>query len=170
VGNSCRLSSLLISASGQAPAKRVGEETSQMNLSEAANRVIDLTRKVHDYYATELPKRYPNYPLVDLDEENVPPPPEEVELREFLSSLPDELIYQLMLTLHLNREAVRTDDLSGYYEALKERFSGPSDAASRMMLYKATLADELSEGLEELRRRKVNVDKLPLKKVKVRKR
>ena len=39
-----------------------------MNLSEAASRVIDLARKVREYYATELPKRYPHYPLVDLDE------------------------------------------------------------------------------------------------------
>jgi len=35
---------------------------------------------------------------------------------------------------------------------------------------KATLADELSDGLEELRKHKINVDKLPLKKVKMRKR
>ena len=53
-------------------------------------RVIDLGRKVRDYYDTELPKRHPHYPPVGPDEETAPPPPEEGELRDFLASLPDE--------------------------------------------------------------------------------
>ena len=60
--------------------------------------------------------------------------------------------------------------MAGYYESLKDTVGEPEDAASQMMMYKATLADELSDGLEELRKHKINVDKMPLKKVKVRKR
>lgn len=37
-----------------------------MNISEAVNKVIDLSGKIRDYYDAELPKRFPNYPLVDL--------------------------------------------------------------------------------------------------------
>jgi hypothetical protein len=39
-----------------------------MNLSEAANRVIALASKVYDYYSTELPKRFPHYPVDGLAE------------------------------------------------------------------------------------------------------
>jgi hypothetical protein len=139
-----------------------------MNLSEAANRVIDLARKVREYYATELPKRHPNYPVVGLDEESVPPPPEEKELRAFLKTLPEEMIYQLILIMYLGRGDFGTDDLAGYYESLAGTFGVPEHAASQMM-EKAPLADYLSDGLDELRKHKINVDKIPLKKVKVRK-
>jgi hypothetical protein len=64
-----------------------------MSLSEAANRVIDLAGKIRDYYATELPKRHPNYPLVGPDDETAPPPPEEKELRDFLETLSEDMIY-----------------------------------------------------------------------------
>jgi len=140
-----------------------------MNLSDAANRVIELARKVRDYYASELPKWHPNYPLVGLDEESAPPPPEERELRDFLATLSDDMIYQLILVMYLGRGDFGTDDLAGYYEALKGTFGGPEHAVSQMM-DKAPLADYLSDGLEELRKHKINVDKMPLKKVKVRKR
>jgi len=141
-----------------------------MTLSEAAKRVIDLARKVREYYDTELPKRHPNYPLVDPNEESAPPPPEETELRAFLAALPEELLYQLTLIMYLGRGDFGTDDLAGYYEALKGTIGDPEQTTSQMMVYKAVLADQLSDGLEELRQHKINVDKMPLKKVKVRKR
>jgi hypothetical protein len=147
----------------------VGEEEGDMKLSEAANRVIDFARKVREYYSTELPKHHPNYPVVGPDEENVPPPPEEKELRDFLSALSDETIYQLILIMYLGRGDFGTDDLAGYYESLKGTLGDPEHAASQMM-DKAPLADYLVDGLEELRKHKINVDKMPLKKVTVRKR
>lgn len=140
-----------------------------MNLSEAANRVMDLACKVREYYARELPKRHPNYPLVGLDEESVPPPPEEKALREFLATLSEDLIYQLLLIMYLGRGDFGTDDLTEYYQALNGTFGDPEHAASQM-LDKAPLADYLADGLEELRKHKINVDKLPLKKLRVRKR
>jgi len=140
-----------------------------MNLSDAANRVIDLARKVREYYASELPKRHPNYPVVGLEEESAPPPPEEKELRDFLSTLSEEMIYQLILIMYLGRGDFGTDDLAGYYATLKGAFGDPEHAASQMM-DKAPLADYLLDGLEELRKHKINVDKMPLKQAKVRKR
>jgi hypothetical protein len=141
-----------------------------MNLSEAVNRVIDLARKVRDYYDAELPKRHPNYPLVGPNDESPPPPPEEKELADFLASLPEDLIYQLILIQYLGRGDVGADDLAGYYEARKGTIGEPGDAISQMLMDTVILADELTDGLEELRKHKINVDKLPLHKVKARKR
>jgi hypothetical protein len=149
---------------------KLSKREEEMNLSEAANRVIDLGRKVREYYDTELPKRYPNYPVADHEEESVPPPPEEKELRDFLSSLSDELLYQLILLMYLGRGDVGTEDLEGYYQSLKDTVGNREQTASRMMLFKVILADELSDGLEELRKHNINVDKMPLKRVKARKR
>lgn len=139
-----------------------------MSLSEAANRVIDLARKVREYYDAELPKRHPNYPLVDLDEEDPPPPSEEEELRAFLATLSDEMIYQLILIMHLGREDFGTDDLARSYEELKGMF-GDRESAVSQMLDKSPLADYLLDGLEELRKHNINADRIALKKGKVRK-
>jgi hypothetical protein len=139
-----------------------------MKLSEVANRVIDLARKVRDYYATELPKRHPHYPLVGPGEETAPPPPEEKELRAFLARLSEDVIYQLVLIMYLGRGDVGTDDLAGAFQALKGTFGDAEHAASRLIRI-APLADELSDGLEELAKHKIDVDGLPLKKVRVRK-
>jgi hypothetical protein len=72
--------------------------------------------------------------------------------------------------MYLGRGDFGADELTGYYEALRGTIGDPEQAASQMMLNEAVLADELSDGLEELRKQGINVDKMPLKKVKVRKR
>src|SRR5438552_14247475 len=96
-------------------------------------------------------------------------PPEEQQLRDFLSHLSDDMINQLTLIMYLGRGDFGTDDLAEEYETLKGTFGGPEHAAAQM-LDKAPLADYLLDGLEELRKHQINVDKMPLKKVKVRKR
>jgi len=143
-----------------------------MNLSEVISRVIDLSHKIREYYDIEYPKRYPTYPLVyvDIDEDDPPPPPEEKELRDFLATLSEETIYQLVLIMYLGRSYFGIDDLAGNHEALKGSFGDQEQTLAEMMAYKVILADQLSDGLEELRKHKINVDKLPLKKAKVRKR
>ncbi len=140
-----------------------------MKLSEAVGKVIDLARKIREYYAAELPKRHPNYPLVGADEESAPPPPEETELRQFLAGLLDETVYQLALIMYLGRGDFTVDELAACYDDLKRTFVHPEHAASQM-IDKAPLADYLVDGLEELRKHGIDVDKLPLKRVRVRKR
>ena len=135
-----------------------------MKLSEAASRVIALASKIYDYYSTELPKRHPNYPLVGPDDVTAPPPPEEEELRDFLTSLSDELIYQLLLIVYLGQGAFGIDDLVGYYETLRGECN-LEYATSELMGLAPVLADELSEGLEELGKHQIDVDDLPLKEV-----
>ncbi|HVC98874.1 MAG TPA: DUF3775 domain-containing protein [Pirellulales bacterium] len=140
-----------------------------MKLSEVANKVINLAGKIREYYATELPKRHPNYPLVDPFEASMPPPPEEKVLRSFLATLSEDMIYQLILIMYLGRGDFGTEDLAENHETLRGTFGGPEHAVSQMM-GKAPLADYLSDGLEALRQHKINPDKLPLKKVVLRKR
>jgi hypothetical protein len=132
-----------------------------MKLSEAAQRVIALARKVRRYYDTELPKWYPDYPVIGPAQEGPPPPKEERELRNFLRSLPAETIYRLLLVMYLGRGDFGTDDLPGRYEALKQTFDMPERAASQMM-EKVPLGDYLSDGLLELKRHRIPVDDLPL--------
>jgi Protein of unknown function (DUF3775) len=140
-----------------------------MTLSETTHRVIDLAREVGDYYETELPKWHRDYPVIHLDEEAPPPPPAAAELRSFLTSLPREMLYQLLLIMYLGRQDFGTEDLASRYEELRTGFAKPEYAVSQMM-NKAPLADYLSDGLEELRAQGIDVDRMPLKKVKARKR
>jgi hypothetical protein len=139
-----------------------------MKLSDVLNRAIDLSRKVREYYERELPKRHPAYPLVGPGEETAPPPPEEEKLRAFLAGLSEDMIYQLVLIMYLGRGDVTTDDLAGAFRTLKGTFGQTKQAASRLVAI-APLADQLVDGLEELRKHNIDVDGLPLKKVRARK-
>jgi hypothetical protein len=141
-----------------------------MNLSDAINRVIELARKVSDYYETELPKRHPNYPLVGPEGEDTPPPPEEKELGDFLATLPEEQIYQILLLIDFARGERGSDNMAEYYDGLKVLYGDEDEARSHLIWHVATLADALTDSIEELRKHKINVDKLPLKKAKARKR
>jgi hypothetical protein len=132
-----------------------------MKLSEAAQRVITLAREVRRYYNTELPKWYPDYPVISTAQKGPPPPKEERELRNLLRSLPSETIYRLTLVMYLGRGDFGTDDLPGNYEALRQTFGKPEGAASQMM-EKVPLAEYLSDGLSELERHRIPVDDLPL--------
>lgn len=132
-----------------------------MKLSKAAERVVTLARKVREYYDTELPKSYPDYPVISPAQQGPPPPKEERELRDFLGSLPSETIYRLILLMYLGRGDFGPDDLPGSYEALKQTF-GKSEWAASQMMEKAPLAEYLSDGLLELKRHRIPVDSLPL--------
>lgn len=145
-----------------------------MNLSEVVNKVIDLSGKIRDYYAVEMPKWFPNYPLVNRDdgvtEEDVPPPPEAKELSDFLASLPEETIYQLYLLWHLGRWVFGANELAENYERLKKQVETAEHAVFEMTTFEDTVGGNLLDALEELRQYKINVDKMPLKKSKTRKR
>lgn len=145
-----------------------------MKVSEAANRVIDLSCRIREYYETELPKRFPNYPLLDreedLDIEEQMAPPEKQELRDFLETLSEETLFQLMLIRHLGRGEFGVENLAEDYEKLKKKLENVEYAIFRMMVFNATIGGELRDGLDQLRKHNIDVDKLPLKKVRTRKR
>jgi hypothetical protein len=132
-----------------------------MKLSQTIQKVIALAGKVRTYYDAELPKWYPDYPIVKPGQEGPPSPKEERELKEFVRALPPEMIYRLLLIMYLGREDFGIEDLASRYEALKQTFGQPEWAASQM-LEKAPLAQYLTDGLSELKRHRIPVDDLPL--------
>jgi hypothetical protein len=132
-----------------------------MKLSEAAREVIDQARAIRAYWDAELPKRHPNFPLVNPGEDSGPPPPEEDELRKLLASLPAEDVYKLALMMHLGRGDFGTDELAENFENLKASLETP-ELAMTHLINKAPLAEYLSDGLEELERHGIDVDQLDL--------
>ena len=130
-----------------------------MKLSEAAAIVITLAQVIRAYWDTELPKRHPDYPIIGVDEDLGPPPPEEAKLKEFLASLPPEMLHQLLLIMYLGRGDFGTTDLAAQYEYLKSTFRN-TDLAILQMMSKAPLARYIASGLEKLKRSKINPDKL----------
>lgn len=140
-----------------------------MKFTETANRVIELARQLRAFYEAELPKRYPNYPVIDSVGEIESPPEQEKKLIEFLSSLPSDTIYQLISIMYLGRGDFEADELAEHYEVLKNTIDEPEFAISQM-IDKAPLGDYLADGLEELRKHDMNADELPLAQPAVRKR
>jgi hypothetical protein len=138
-----------------------GQTKTDTKLSQVAKRTISLARKIRAYYDDKLPKWYPHYPIISPGEEAPPPPPEETALTQYLSELPPELLYQLILVMYLGRGDSRVEDLAEAYAALKQTFGEPKWAASQM-LEKAALADYLSDGLVHLQVHGIDVDHLPL--------
>lgn len=144
-------------------------KATKMSVSSAAREVIALAREVRDYYAAELPKWHPDYPLVRADEKSAPSPPAEAKLRSLLRSLSGEAVCQLLLIMYLGRGDFGVDDLAEAYAEIKRTIGKPENAISQM-LNKAPLADYLSDGLAALFQDEIDADNLPLKAASQRKR
>jgi hypothetical protein len=130
-----------------------------MKFSETVAEVIALATAIRKYWDTELPKRHPNYPVVSPGEDSGPPPPEEKKLRNLLGALPPDEIYKLALLMYVGRGDFGTDDLAGHYETLKKRLAKPERAVTQLM-DKAPLADYVTDGLAELKKKGIDVDHL----------
>ncbi len=130
-----------------------------MAFSDLVKEIIDLSIAAQEYWDRELPKRHPNYPLVGEGEDSGPPPAEEVKLENLLNSLPPEVIWKLLLIALIGRGDYKPDDLSGSCEAIKRRFETP-EWALRQLYAMAPLGEELSDGMEKLKRHNIEVDRL----------
>lgn len=138
-----------------------------MKLSEAVEKVIHLAQVIREYRETELPKRHPDYPVMKPGELPLPPPPEEKKLTKLFASLPEEMVYQIGLLMYLGRGDFDVRDLADSYRALKENFDNAAALASQLT-DKAPLASYLQDGLAELRRHGIDVDRLPLRPARAR--
>jgi hypothetical protein len=143
-------------------------EGGEMKLSEAVEKVIGLARLIRDYWEAELPKRHPDYPIMNPGEHPLPPPPEEKKLAKLFASLPEDVVYQIGLLMYLGRGDFDVRELADYYKTLKENFDSATALASQLS-DKAPLADYLQDGLAELKKHDIDVNKLPLKSTKARK-
>ena len=133
-----------------------------MKLSEAIEKVIGLAKIIREYWETELPKRHPDYPVMNPGEQPLPPPPEEKKLAKLFASLPKDTVYQIGLLMDLGRGFFSVSELADHYKRLKDDFDSPSDLAA-LLTGKVTLADYLEDGLAELKKHNIDVDNLPLK-------
>lgn len=132
-----------------------------MKLSAAVTKVTNLAEAIRTYWERELPKRHPNYPIVEPGEDSGPPPPEAKKLRQLLTSLPDEDLYKLALVTYLGRGDFDTSDLAGAYHGLRDNFGDPADIVAQIM-ETAPLADYLTEGMAILKARNMDLDKIDL--------
>src|SRR5438874_1118559 len=94
----------------------------KMKLSEATEKVIRLAKIIRQYWETELPKRHPDYPVMNPGEQQLAPPPEEKELADLFASLPDDMVFQIGLLMYLGRGDFEIGELADHYKALKESF------------------------------------------------
>jgi hypothetical protein len=138
-----------------------------MKLSETASKVIALAEAIRNYWDTELPKRHPDYPFVHPGEDSGPPPPEEKKLKSLLARLPGDVLYELALIMHLGQGEFGTDDLAAHYQVLKRRYGKPGSAAAQLR-ENAALADDLTDGLAELKKAGIDVDQLTFTSAKAR--
>ncbi len=130
-----------------------------MAFSDIVNEVIALSDAVQAYWSRELPKRHPEYPLVRPGEDSGPPPEEKEKLRRLLTSLPPDELYKLALIRSLVYGNFTRDDLADRFEALKKELGNPEWLVT-LLVEKGSLADDLSDGLEELKKKHIDVDHL----------
>jgi hypothetical protein len=132
-----------------------GEEL--VTFSEVLRKAITLARGRREYWNRELPKRHRDYPIVHPGEDSGPPPPEEIQLRELLMGLPEDMIYKLIMLMYIGRDGSGVPDVAGLLGAMKRDFPKPEWAVS-LMMGKAALDDYLAEGLEKLGHHDIDVD------------
>jgi hypothetical protein len=130
-----------------------------MKLSEVIRQVIRLGEASRAYWDRELPKHHPRYPLIRAGEDSGPPPPEDAQIEAILKSLPEEQLYALILLMYVGRGDFSADQLLPAYQAMKETFP-TKDLVIAQMTGKRTLADYLTDALEELDKRNIDVDHL----------
>jgi hypothetical protein len=106
-------------------------------------------------------------PMMTPGEQPLPPPPEEKKLAKLLSSLPEDLLYQIGLLMYLGRGDFSVQELADYYKTLKENFDSAT-ALALQLRDKAPLTDYLRDGLAELEKHHIDVDQLSLKPAKTR--
>ena len=141
------------------PGRAKTEGQGAVKLSEVVQEVIRLAEQIRVYWDTELPKRHPDYPIVNPGEDSGPPPPQEAQLRKLLMKLPAETIYKLVLIMYLGRDDFNTRELAEQYREIKDDFPKPEWAVSQLMA-KATLADYLIDGLARLSQDQIDVDSM----------
>ena len=128
-----------------------------MTFSDTVKRVIDLTAAINDYWDEELPKRHPNYPLVEEGVDDGPPPPEEKELSDLLHALPPADVYRLAALMYLGRD--RRPGTEWEAKAIKVADEWPNiQSLVRVMKGKGSLGYYLAEGRDALAAHGIDMD------------
>ena len=130
-----------------------------MKLSEAVREVIRLGDASRAYWDRELPKHHPHYPVIRAGEDSAPPPPEDAQIQALLKSLPEDQLYALLLLMYVGRGDFSAHHLLPAYQTMKETFPSKDLAIAQIMGMK-TLAEYLTDALEEIQKRHIDLDNL----------
>ena len=130
-----------------------------MKLSEAVREVIRLGDASRAYWDRELPKHHPHYPVIRAGEDSAPPPPEDAQIQALLKSLPEDQLYALILLMYVGRGDFSAHHLLPAYETMKETFPS-KDLAIAQMTEKKALAEYLTDAMEEIQKRHIDLDNL----------
>jgi hypothetical protein len=130
-----------------------------MKLSELVQELIRLGNASRAYWDRELPKHHPHYPLIRAGEDSAPPPPEDAQIQALLKTLPDDQLYTLILLTYVGRGDFSADDLLPAYQTMKETFPS-TDLAIAQMTGETTLAEYLTDAIEEIQKRHIDLDNL----------
>ena len=127
-----------------------------MKLSEVIRRAIPLSKATCDYWEVEKPKRHPKYPFIQPGEDDGPPPPEQVQLKELLDGLSDEDVYRLQLLIECGRWEFGPDKFAKELQEIKESASAKLLAA--VMGDDLDLWMQLEYGLDQMNKHGIDVD------------
>src|SRR5260370_1023870 len=130
-----------------------------MKLSEVVREVIRLGDASRAYWDRELPKHHPHYPVIRAGEDSALPPPEDGQIQALLKSLPEDQLYVLILLMYVGRGDFSADDLLAAYQTMKETFPSKDLAIAQMTGMKA-LAEYLTDAMEEIQKRHIDLDSL----------
>jgi hypothetical protein len=97
--------------------------------------------------------------MIRAGEDSGPPPPEDAQIEALLKSLPEDQLYALILLMYVGRGDFSADHLLPAYQTMKETFP-TKDLAIAQMTGKGTLAEYLTDALEEIKKRHINLDSL----------
>ena len=98
-------------------------------------------------------------PLIRAGEDSAPPPPEDAQIQSLLKSLPEDQLYALILLTYVGRGDFSADHLLPAYQTMKETFPS-KDLAIAQMTGKKTLAEYLTDAMEEIQKRHIDLDSL----------
>ena len=130
-----------------------------MKLSEVVREVIRLGDASRAYWDRELPKHHPHYPRILPGENPAPPPPEDAQIQAMLKSLPEYQVHALSLLTYVGRGDFSADHLMTAYQTIREIL--PSrDLAIAQITGQKTLAEYLTDALEEIHKRHIDLDSL----------
>lgn len=130
-----------------------------MKLSEVVRKVIRLGDASRAYWDRELPKHHPHYPVIGAGEDSAPPPPEDIQILALLKRLPEDQLYALALLTYVGRGDFSADDLLPAYQTMKEIFPS-TDLAIAQITGKQALAEYLTDAMEEIEKRHIDLDSL----------
>ena len=130
-----------------------------MKLSEAVREVIRLGDASREYWDRELPRHHPHYPVIRAGEDSAPAPPEDAQIQALLKSLPEDQLYAVILLMYVGRGDYSADHLLPAYQTIKDTFPS-KDLAIAQMTGMKTLAEYLTDAMEEIQKRHIDLDSL----------